>query len=432
MDKLIIMSQKELTKYDIIKKVINKELKGIEAAQLLKITDRHIRRLKNQVIEYGAKGLIHGNRGQASNRRMPDKERNKIIQLIEKHYSDFGPLLAAEKLEERHKIKRHKGTIRNIMITEGIWKPKRKKKDKHRSWRQRKASYGEMIQYDGSYEYWFEDRAGKYCLLAAIDDATGKVWAQFDEHEGVFPTFGFWQGYVKRFGKPYSIYVDKFSTYSMNHKLAKENGDTLTQFQRAMETDLNTEIIHAHSPEAKGRVEKLFKTLQDRLIKEMRLRNISDIKTANKFLREEYLPWFNAKFMVEPRTKANLHKQLKKQEIYRLDNIFSRQYERVVRNDFTVHHKKQRFQLLKEQPVTICKKDRVIAEEHQDGSIHFRLRGKYLNYQILSSLPKKINRDKNNRMWVIPKTTAHIPPANHPWRQYEKTEYLKKLTKVSK
>lgn len=432
MDDLITMSQKELRQYDIVKKVISKELKGIQAAKLLKVTDRHIRRLKNQVISHGAKGLIHGHRGQTSNRRMPNKERSRIISLINRHYSDFGPLLATEKLDERHNIKRHQGTIRNIMITEGVWKPKRKKKDKHRSWRQRKASLGEMIQYDGSYEYWFEDRGEKCCLLAAIDDATGKVWAQFDEHEGVWPTFRFWQGYIERFGKPYSVYVDKFSTYSMNHKLAKENQDTLTQFQRAMEKDLQVEIIHAHSPEAKGRVEKLFQTLQDRLIKEMRLKNISDAKTANKFLIEEYLPWFNARFMVEPRAKANLHKPLSKQEKNKLDMVFSRQYGRVVRNDFTIYHLKQRFQILKEQSVTICKKDKVTAEEHQDGSIHFRLRGKYLNYQILPSLPKKIDQAKNNRMWVIPKTTAHIPSANHPWRQYAKTEYLKKLTKVSK
>ena len=432
MDQYITMSQKELKQYDIIKKVIGKELKGVEAATLLRVTDRHIRRLKDQVAKAGAKGLIHGHRGKQGNRRMPDKERNLIIDLINRHYSDFGPLLASEKLDERHKIKRHKSTIRNIMIKEGIWKPKRKKKDKHRSWRQRKASFGEMVQYDGSYEYWFEDRAGKSCLLAAIDDATGKVWAQFDEHEGVWPTFRFWQDYIKRFGKPYSIYVDKFSTYSMNHKLAKENPDTLTQFQRAMETDLNIEVIHAHSPEAKGRVEKLFRTLQDRLIKEMRLSKISDTRQANRFMAEEYLPWFNARFMVEPRGKANLHKALTKKETDKIDMIFSRQYERTVRNDFTIYHQKQRFQLLKEQPVTICKKDKVIAEERHDGSIHFRLRGKYLNHQILPAQPKKLNQDKNKQMWVIPKTTAHIPRANHPWRQYGKTEYLKKLTKVSK
>ena len=316
MDKqLIVMSTKELKQYDIIKKVINKELKGVEAAKLLSITDRHFRRLKKKVITQGAKGLIHGNRGKPSNRRLPETERQRIINLINKYYADFGPLLAAEKLASRHNIHRHPSTIRNIMIAEGIWRPKQKQKKQYRSWRARKASLGEMVQYDGSYEHWFEDRGPKCCLLAAIDDATSKVWARFAEHEGVWPTFAFWQDYLKRFGKPNSIYVDKFSTYSMNRKLAKENPDTLTQFQRAMENDLKIEIIHAQSPAAKGRVERLFKTSQDRLIKEMRLNNISTIKQANIFLGTEFLPQFNAKFMVEAKTKADLHKPLNRQEL---------------------------------------------------------------------------------------------------------------------
>jgi transposase len=410
------MSLKEVRKYDIIKKVIGKELNGSEAAELLNLTIRHIRRLKKKVKENGIKGLIHGSRGKKSNRRIPDKEKQKIITMLREHYSDFGPLLASEKLEERHKIKRDKGTIRTIMIAEGLWEPKRKKKEKHRAWRQRKASKGEMLQYDGSYEYWFENRSEKCCLLAGIDDADGHVWAKFDDHEGVEPTFNYWREYIERFGKPSSIYVDKFSTYSMNHKLAKENPDTLTQFERAMR-ELNIGIIHAHSPQAKGRVEKLFKTLQDRLIKELRLNNISTIKEANEFLEKEFLPKFNAKFMVEPRTKANLHRKLNTREKSRLDSIFSRQYERVVRNDFTISHGNNWYQLEKIQPVTICKRDTVIAEGRMDGSIRFRLRGKYLNYKLLPERPRKLNSGKDKLQWVIAKTTAHTPAANHPWRQ---------------
>ena len=425
MDKYITMSQKEIKQYEIIKKVINQELNGTEAASLLSLTTRHIRRLKKKVKDNGIKGLIHGSRGQAGNRRIPDRERQKIIGLLHKHYPDFGPALAAEKLEERHKIKRDKGTIRSIMIDENLWQPKRKKKDKHRQWRQRKASRGEMIQYDGSYEYWFEDRGGKCCLLAGIDDATSRVWAQFDEHEGVWPTFSYWQGYIKRFGKPFSIYVDKFSTYSMNHKLAKDNQDTLTQFERAMEKGLNIEIIHAHSAQAKGRVEKLFRTLQDRLIKELRLRNISTVKEANDFLEKEYLSWFNAKFMVEPRSKADLHKKLTKPEANKLNSIFSRQYKKTVRNDFTIAHNKQHFQLLEEQPATICKQDKITVEERMDGSMYFRLRGKYLNYKPLPARPNKLNAGKGKHQWVIPKTSNYRPSAEHPWRKAIKLEYLK-------
>jgi len=389
------------------------------------MTVRHIRRLKKKVKEYGIKGLIHGNRGRISNRRIPDKERQKIAGLLREHYHDFGPTLAMEKLEERHGLKRDKGTIRSIMIGEGLWQPRRKKKEVHREWRQRKASEGEMIQYDGSYEYWFEDRGEKICLLASIDDANSRVWAKFDNHEGVEPTFNFWREYVERFGKPYSIYVDKFSTYSMNHKLAKENPDTLTQFQRAMEKGLNIEIIHAQSAQAKGRIEKLFRTLQDRLIKELRLNNISTIKEANRFLEEEFLPKFNAKFMVEARTRANLHKELTKKEKSKLDSIFSRQYKRVVRNDFTIDHKKNCYQLGKLQPATICKRDTITVEERMDQTICFRLRGKYLNYKLLPEKPKKIKESKEQ--WVIAASSKYKPPADHPWRQTTRSEYLKKI-----
>lgn len=430
MDTNITMSLPEVKKYDIIKKVLSKELNGSEAAELLGLTARHIRRLKKKVNKKGIKALVHGNRGKPSNRRMPDDEREKIVVLLKKHYSDFGPLLASEKLDELNKIKRDKGTIRAIMIAEDLWQPNRKAKETHRKWRQRKANKGEIIQYDGSYEHWFEDRGGEVCLLASIDDADSEVLARFDEHEGVEPTFNFWRDYIDRFGKPDSIYVDKFSTYSMNHKLAKENPDTLTQFERAMK-ELNIGIIHAHSPQAKGRVEKLFKTLQDRLIKELRLNDISAIKEANEFLEKVFLPKFNAKFMVVARSKTNLHKKLNEQEKKKLDSIFSRQYEKVVMNDFTISHKKKCYQLEKVQPATICKQDKVVIEERMDQSIQFRLRGKYLNYRLLPEKPKKINEAKNNLQWVIPKSTAHTPPANHPWRQTANIEYLKKLTKVS-
>ena len=427
----ITMSLTEIKKYDIIKKVMGKELNGSEAAEMLGLTVRHVRRLKRKVDKNGIKGLIHGNRGKPSNRRIPDNEKSKIADLIREHYSDFGPLLATEKLAERHKINRDKSTVRSIMIKEGIWTPKAKKKETHREWRQRKACKGEMIQYDGSYDHWFEDRGGEVCLLASIDDADSNVRARFDEHEGVEPTFNFWRGYIEHYGKPNSIYVDKFSTYSMNHKLAKENPDTLTQFERAMK-ELNIGIIHAHSPQAKGRVEKLFKTLQDRLTKELRLNGISTIKEANEFLEKVFLPKFNAKFMVEPRSKADLHKKLNEQEKNKLDPIFSRQYRRVVGNDFTVSHKKNCYQLEKIQPTTIYKQDIVIVEEQIGQAIRFRLRGKYLNYKLLPEKPKKINSSKNNLQWVIPRSTAHIPPANHPWRQISNIEYLKKLTKMSK
>jgi hypothetical protein len=377
------MSQRELSRYSIIQKLIQKELTERETSDLICLCIRQVRRLKKKVRENGAKGLIHGNRGKPSNRQIPEKERNRIKDLLHKHYSDFKPTHASEKLETLDGIDRDPKTIRSIMIAEGLWKPRQSKKPEHREWRQRKAFFGEMAQFDGSYEHWFEDRGDYCCLLLAVDDATGSLLhGRFDEDEGVFPVFAFWQEYLLKYGKPLSIYLDRFSTYKMTQKVAQNNHGLKTQFERAMK-ELGIEPITAHSPEAKGRVETRFGTLQDRLIKEMRLRNISTLDKANRYLEKEFIPWFNARYAVEPRGKANLHKPLTVKEKERLSSIFPKQDERVVQNDFTISYDNKWYQLIKDQPVTVCKRDTVITEERADGRIHFQLRGKYLNVKPL-------------------------------------------------
>lgn len=395
------MNQKEVDRYNIISRLIQREINGTDAANLLNLSVRQVKRLKVRVKKQGAKGLIHGNRGKSGNRQIPKQEKKKITELLYKHYPDFGPTFACEKLSTIHKIDRDPKTIRQIMIDQGFWKPRKKKKGKeYRMWRERKANYGEMVQFDGSYEYWFEDRAPKCCLLASIDDATGKVTkAKFDKDEGVMPVFAFWQEHLEKQGKPRSIYIDKFSTYKMNQKFAKENHELKTQFGRAMD-QLRIETIFANSPQAKGRVERLFLTLQDRLIKELRLNSISTIAEANIFLEKVFIPNFNAKFSVEPRGKANLHSKLIQREQKQLDSILSRQKQRIVQNDFTISFNNQWYQLVKEQPATICKKDKVIVEEWTDNSIHIRLRGKYLNYEILPERPKK----QTAQPWIIAAT----------------------------
>lgn len=415
---LITMSAKEIDKFQIIKKLISKHINGTEAASFLRLSVRQVKRLKAGVIKFGAQSLIHGNRGQKSHNKINENEKKKIIELLNKHYSDFGPTFANEKLFENHKINHDPKTIRQIMIDEGLWQSRKKKnRSEHRSWRERKSSYGELVQFDGSYEHWLEDRngTGEICLLAAIDDATGRIIeAKFDQDEGVFPVFGFWRQYLEKHGKPRNIYLDKFSTYKMGQKVAIENHDLKTQFQRAM-TELQIEPIFANSPQAKGRVERLFNTLQDRLIKEMRLLNLDTIEEANLFLKKTFIPQFNKRFSVQPRNEANLHTPLTAKEQKELKNILARQTKRTVQNDFTLSFNNQWYQLTKEQPATVCKKDEVVVEEHLDSSIHIRLRSKYLNYALLPDRPKKA---KNDLIWIIPKrSTAHIPPPDHPWRK---------------
>ena len=416
----ISMSQKELNKYDIIQRSLRKEITVQKASELLNLSERHIYRLRDRVRKKGAQGLVHGNRGKSSNRRIPDKERQKIIKLLRQYYSDFKPTHASEKLEENHGIKRDPKTIRQIMIDEGLWIPKKRKKSDYRCSRPRKEHYGEMEQFDGSYEYWFEDRAPKCCLLASIDDATSKITlAKFVQNEGVFPVFEFWYEYLLTHGKPRSIYLDRLRTY-YNNILPEKDEEMLTQFQRAMK-ELGIEPIVAYSPQAKGRIENLFKTLQDRLIKELRLRNISDIKTANQFLKEEFIPWFNQKYAKEPARKADLHRKLSQQEKKQLPAILSRHSQRVVQNDFTIRFNNKWYQLTKEQPVTIRPKDRVLIEERLDGSLWIRLRGKYLNYQILLTKPSR----QQKQPWIIPASQKKAkkerkrwkPSKDHPWRK---------------
>lgn len=396
------MSKQELDRFQIISRLLNKEINGSQAASLLNLCTRQIRRLKAKIKSSGAKGLIHGNRGKKSNHRIPDKQRSKIISLIKKYYPDFGPTLTCEKLSELHGINRDVTTIKQIMVDEDLWKPRKKKQSEHRTWRQRRACFGEMQQFDGSYEYWFEERGPKSCLLASIDDATGTVThAQFGANEGVTEVFSFWQGYLEQNGKPRSIYLDKFSTYKMNPRAAQDNHELKTQFERAL-NELQIEPITAHSPEAKGRVEKLFRTLQDRLIKELRLHDISTIPEANRFLKDKFLSRFNQRFAVAPANPTNLHQPLSFKEREHLSSIFSRQYTRQVQNDFTLSFNNHWYQLLKEQPVTVCKLDRVTVEEHLNGSVHIRLRGKYLNYRII---PKRIL--KARVPWVLAAVATH-------------------------
>lgn len=415
---LITMTQKELSRYEVIKRLLNKEINGTEAAKQIGVSVRQIRNLKSKVKKYDVKGIIHGNRGKPGNRKIDKETIDKIELIVKKKYSDFGPTFAAEKLDENHAIQISNEKLRGLMIEWELWKPKPRKKNKeYRAWRQRKEQYGEMEQFDGSYHNWLEGRDGRIesCLLASIDDANGSITKlRFVHDEGTIPVFSFWKPYVETHGKPVSIYLDRLSTYKKNHKSVFDDPKCLTQFQRAMETDLSIKIIHAYSPQAKGRAERLFETLQDRLIKEMRLAGISTLDEANTFVEQKFIPKFNAKFAVIPQKKGDLHKPLTKIDKKNLDKIFSVQETRVVNNDFTVRYKREWFQLDKVQPITVFKKDRVKIETRINGEIFVSLRNKYLGYVPLPGRPEKVKvkvatLPKNKPVWK--------PPADHPWRK---------------
>lgn len=385
----IIMSRKENERVKVVRDILAGRRTQISEAERLKVTTRTIRYWTTSFEAHGAEGLVHGNRGKESPQCVPKKEREKITLLIQNNYADFGPTFASEKLSELHGIQRDPKTVRAIMIEEKIWIPGNKTNHRtavHRFWRERRARRGELVQFDGSYHDWFEGRDGRTesCLLAAIDDATGELlWAQFAEHEGTLPVMRFFTEYAGRYGLPASLYLDRFSTYKMTQNIAIQNPDLKTQLQRAMKT-LGIELIFALSPQAKGRVERLFKTLQDRLVKELRLRKISSAEEANRFLERTFLASYTRKYGVEPREAQDAHRPLSKREQNLLPQTLCRMEKRVLQNDFTVSFQSQWFQVLKTAGLAIRPKDPVFVRQFPDGSLSLTIRDKPVNTKPIS------------------------------------------------
>lgn len=429
----IAMTKKDLNRYHIIRELIEKRINGTEAAEKIKLSIRQVKRLKSKVKQFGPDGIIHGQRGRPGNHQIAGSIIKRVKQIIHQTiYTGFKPTFMSEKLDEKHHIVLSHETIRQLMIKEGLWKAKAKKQSSvHRSWRERKDNYGAMEQFDGSYHDWFEGRYPKCCLLAAIDDATGKITqAEFNAKqainnesslktsgESVVSVFSFWRKYIETKGKPLCIYLDKYSTYKNNHKSIFDDPTVLTQYERAMK-DLDINVIHAHSPQAKGRIERLFNTLQDRLIKELRLAKINTINEANEFLKKEFIPKFNDKFAVQSKKQANLHRQLNKIDKQNLNRIFSTQDQRIVNNDFTIRYQTKWLQLLEKQPILILRKDTVLIEQRINGEIYISKKGKYLSYAILPERPKKENEKSMSKITALTNTkTNWKPPINHPWRR---------------
>jgi len=401
---IITMTQKELKRLHIIKQVLEKKLKQIEAAELLDLSSRQIRRIVKRIREEGDKGIIHRSRGQPSHRRLPKQIKDKVIGLYRKKYQGFGPTLASEKLLEIDKIKISDETLRHWLIEKGEWQKQRKCK-KHRSWRQRKHYFGEMVQMDGSHHDWFEGRGPKCVLMGYIDDATSTRFARFYAYEGTIPAFDSLKRYIKRYGIPKSLYLDKHTTYKSTARPTIEdelnNRKHLSQFERAAQ-ELGIEIIHANSPQAKGRVERSFKTYQDRLIKEMRLRGISTIEEANKFL-EEFLPRHNKRFSVKPIKEGNLHRAVDKS--IDLDAILCIKTEHPVRGDFTIVHNKNFYQILDK---TIGRK--VTVQERINGKVYIVYKGRRLKYKTITTRPPKEKPELKPRR-------IYRPPMEHPWKR---------------
>ena len=418
----VTMSQKELRRLHFVKNAIGKVITQAEAAEAIEISERQVRRIIRKVREKGEVGIVHGSRGCPSNRAVPDKTKRKVLDLFKTQYPDFGPTLAVEKLFERDKIVISDETLRLWLLALEI-PYKQRKKHPHRQWRERKERLGEMEQTDGSHHDWFEGRGPKCVLMGYIDDAAGRVFARFEPYEGTLPAMRSLRGYIKRYGIPAALYLDKHMTYrspkpqTIEEEL--EGKRSLSQFQRAA-AELGIHVIHANSPQAKGRIERLFKTLQDRLVKEMRLANVWGIEEGNRFLNR-YLPVYNKRFGVLPAKQGDMHRPLSAG--LDLDRILCIRTERVLRKDFTVAHEGNLYQVLDN-----IQAKKVMVEERMDETMGIRHGEQSLRFKPILARAQKLK--PRPRGFICSVQKIRIPSSGHPWRRlilvpkHQRTEEL--------
>jgi transposase len=403
---ILTMSQKELSRLHVIRKAIDKRIKQREAAEWLELSQRQVRRIIRRVREAGDKGIVHQSRGKASHHATTASLKKKILGLCQGRYSGFNPTFASEKLFERDKIRISRETLRQWFIAEGVSYEKRRARP-HRQWRERKHHCGEMVQMDGSHHDWLEGRGPEGVLLGYVDDATSRVYARFYGYEGTIPAMDSFKRYILKYGIPASVYLDRHAAYKSKGKPTLEDElagrEPMSQFERSLE-ELGVRLIHARSAPAKGRIERLFKTFQDRLIKEMRLRNIKSIPEANRFLGG-YLSVFNKRFSVTPLKNEDLHRPLP--EGIDLGRIFSVRTPHTLRNDFTVAHEGRLYQI-----EDTIRADKVTAEERLNGTLLLTHKGRPLRYRQITQRPVKEKEPP-----IIRKANIRQPRDN-PWRLF--------------
>ena len=340
---ILNMSQKELVRLHVIKKALEKAITQKEASEQIGLSERQVRRHVRRIKEYGDEGILHEGRGQRSWKKIPKVRRDAIMKIYRKRYWDFGPTFAVEKLEEEKEIKISKETLRKWLIAEGL-RPKQRKRKKHRQKRERKRHFGDMVQVDGSHHDWLEGRGPRLVIMGYIDDATNKIHGEFYEYEGTIPAIDSLDKYIRHNGIPGSVYVDKHSTYKSQDRdrwrAISFGEECLSQFERACK-EIGITVIHANSPQAKGRVERLFLTLQDRLVKELRLAGAKTLEEANKVLKV-YLRKHNQRFSVEAFSKIDMHRKVKG---IKLTKALCIKTKRRVRNDFTIAYNRNLYQI---------------------------------------------------------------------------------------
>ncbi len=399
MDERMAMSQREVDRLLVLRKVVDGRLTQVAAGEQVGRSPRQIRRLCARLVARGARGLIHGLRGRPSNHQLAPGLLDRAVALVRAKYPDFGPTLARETLAERHGLHLGLETLRQGLRRAGLWRGRRQDPP-YRAWRTPRAACGELVQLDGSPHAWFEDRGPRCALVSYVDDATSKIpYAEFIPEETTRDLLRTTGAYLRRYGRPVAFYVDRDGIYRVNQRPTREEQLTgagpRSQFHRAMQ-ELGIELIFAQSPQAKGRVENRFGTLQDRLVKALRLARIRTLAAANAFLRQTFLPQFNARFAHAPASPTDAHRPLL--PTHDLDAILSLRETRQVQQDFTLHYQGQRLQLAATQPVRIRPKMAVVVEARLDDSIHLWLKGRELAFTRLPA-PRRRRGFQDLRRW---------------------------------
>jgi transposase len=415
-EELIQMSRTEMERLRILHRFLDHQLRQKKAAELMGVTDRHVRRLVKRVREEGDSGIIHRSRGRPSSRRIPEARQRQTLELVRNRYRDFGPTLAVEKLWEHETIRVSRETLRQWMVQEGLWRVRSRRGRKIYQWRERKHHRGEMIQMDGSHHDWLEGRGPELVLMGYVDDANNEFFGRFYEYEGIYPAMDSFQCYIEQYSIPTSVYLDRHSTYKTTREPSVEEAlrgeQALTQFARAL-SELGIKLIYAHSPQAKGRIERIFETLQDRLIKEMRLAGISTAKEANRFL-QTYLPRFNHQFGKIPLGKSNLHRPIPKD--LRLQDIFCIKESRHIAQDYTVRWKNRTFRIQK--PRLTMKRQRLVVLEQFDGTIRMKFHRKEVAFvEVTDKIPRPAAQTTTPARTERSRSSPYIPPPHHPWRR---------------
>jgi transposase len=429
----IALSRRERDRLKVLHEVNQKHLTQVLAAERLKVSDRQVRRMLLRIHERGDAALVHGLRGRPSNRKLAAGFEQKVLARVRQRYADFGPTLAAEHLaQEGFLVSRE--TLRKWMTQAALWRPHHQRVKKIYVWRERKASFGELVMQDSSPFRWFEDRAPACQLIALIDDATSKFWARFTEHDTTEENLRTLGGWLRRYGRPVAQYTDKNSIFRTTRRAdireQLQGEGARSQFGRALQ-ELGIEWIAAHSPQAKGRIERLFETLQDRLVKEMRLAGIATIEAANHFLEVRFLPEWEQRFTVAPRNARNAHRRLGREHC--LEEILSVRAARQVADDHTVSWEGNRWGVAREEVCAGLRGAAVEIERRLDGSHWLRYRGHYLH---LHPCPEPVRQSTSPSGLRPPGLVEQTPrpknkikpqyhvPADHPWRKPWKRTFL--------